>query len=324
MAWTKTYAGDEPMRINKWLALEGVCSRREADALIANGQITLDGEPMLEAGRKIEAGETLSLTERAARGLNNQLSLIFNKPVGIVSGTPEEGEVPAVRLITAETLSGRAHAIPGRYNKLAPLGRLDKDSRGLLILSEDGVLAKALIGPESKLEKEYHVRVGGTVTEEKLNLLRHGLELDGRKLRPAIVEQVGEGDLRIILREGRNRQIRRMCSLVRLTVLDLYRDRIGPISIAGMPEGRWRPISKQERDELLRWETQAFSARPNAPDISDRPKSTRPTRTPKPGDKAFKKAAKTADKPDKKGPSALKGEKFKRTKLASRTRTPIK
>jgi 23S rRNA pseudouridine2604 synthase len=156
-----------------------------------------------------------------------------------------------VRLITEKTLSGKAHAIPGRYNKLAPLGRLDKDSRGLLVLSEDGVLAKALIGPESQVDKEYVVKVKGDVTPEKLALLRHGLELDGRKLKPAEVEQVKAHELRFMLHEGRNRQIRRMCQLVDLRVVDLMRVRIGSLELAGLPEGKWRPISAREREALL-------------------------------------------------------------------------
>ena len=321
MAWTKTYSGTEPMRVNKWLATEGVCSRREADALIEKGLVKINGEVLTEAGYKIEDGQTLTLTEKAARRLDNQLSLMFHKPVGIVSGTPEPGEIPAVRLINEDSLSGRAHAIPGRNNRLAPLGRLDKDSHGLLILSEDGVLAKALIGPESKLEKEYHVKVRGDVTEDKLKLLRHGLELDGRQLRPAGVTVIKGNELKFILREGRNRQIRRMCDLVELRVIDLMRTRIGPLSLAGLPEGKWRPISGRERDELLRWEAQGFSAEPAAPVVVERKRPLPPGKRPTgPGKKPV-------GKPRGDGPSAKPkpaDPKFKRTKLAPRKRTPLK
>ena len=321
MAWTKTYSGTEPMRVNKWLATEGVCSRREADALIEKGLVKINGEVLTEAGYKIEDGQTLTLTEKAARRLDNQLSLMFHKPVGIVSGTPEPGEIPAVRLINEDSLSGRAHAIPGRNNRLAPLGRLDKDSHGLLILSEDGVLAKALIGPESKLEKEYHVKVRGDVTEDKLKLLRHGLELDGRQLRPAGVTVIKGNELKFILREGRNRQIRRMCDLVDLRVIDLMRTRIGPLSLAGLPEGKWRPISGRERDELLRWEAQGFSAEPAAPVVVERKRPLPPGKRPTgPGKKPV-------GKPRGDGPSAKPkpaDPKFKRTKLAPRKRTPLK
>ncbi|MBY9067662.1 pseudouridine synthase [Hyphomonas sp. WL0036] len=251
MAWTKTYTGDEPVRINKWLAQEGVCSRREADALIEKGLIKLDGVPVTVAGERVSKGQTLSLTDAASRRLDNQLSVVLNKPVGYVSGTPEPDETPAIRLVTAENLSGAAHAIPQRSNKMAPLGRLDKDSHGLLILSEDGVLAKAIIGPLSEMDKEYIVRVRGDITPGKVNLLCHGLELDGRQLRPAQVTHEKGQVLRFILKEGRNRQIRRMCDLVELRVLDLERIRVGPISLAGLPEGKWRPLGAKERAALL-------------------------------------------------------------------------
>ena len=338
MAWTKTYSGDEPLRINKWLALEGVCSRREADSLIEQGLVKVDGEKAI-SGQKIETGQTLDLAQKAARRLDNQLSILFHKPVGIVSGTPEDDEIPAVRLITAESLSGKSHAIPGRYNKLAPLGRLDKDSRGLLILSEDGVLAKAVIGPESQLDKEYLVKVKGDVTPERLDKLRHGLELDGRQLKPAIVEQVKQQELKFILNEGRNRQIRRMCQLVDLRVVDLMRVRVGPLELAGLPEGKWRPISGREREALLKGDApRSRKPRPDRPDRparperSDRPdrpaRSERPDRSGKPPRRPDRPDARAGGKPGapsgEKTVSPLKGEKFKRTKLKPRKRTPIK
>ena len=329
MAWTKTYSGDEPLRINKWLALEGVCSRREADSLIEQGLVKVDGERAV-SGQKVETGQTVFLAQKASRRLDNQLSILFHKPVGIVSGTPEGDEIPAVRLLTADSLSGKSHAIPGRYNKLAPLGRLDKDSRGLLILSEDGVLAKAVIGPESELDKEYLVKVKGDVTPEKLDRLRHGLELDGRQLKPAIVEQVKPQELKFILREGRNRQIRRMCQLVELRVVDLMRVRVGPLELAGLPEGKWRPISSRERSALLNGDApRARKPRPDKPERSERPaRDERPQGAGKPPRRAGASAPRRDSKPGAttgdKRVSPLKGEKFKRTKLKPRKRTPIK
>lgn len=399
MAWTKTYTGEEPVRINKWLAQEGVCSRREADALIEKGLIQLDGKPVTVAGERVTKGQTLSLTDAASRRLDNQLSVILNKPVGYVSGTPEPGEIPAIRLVTAENLSGSAHAIPQRSNKMAPLGRLDKDSHGLLILSEDGVLAKAIIGPLSDMDKEYVVRVRGDITPAKVALLRHGLELDGRQLRPAEVQQERNNTLRFILKEGRNRQIRRMCELVDLRVLDLQRIRVGPILLAGLPEGKWRPLGAKERAALLAAGAgEEVRARP--PRREDRPRDgdgpkrdrsgtgrdssrTNPDRNgqfgtkpgqgrtdkPRPGPRADRDGARperkgprpdrdgprpdrAGPKPDRAGakpqrpggkparpgakpaaappkadgnrPSALKGDKFKRTKLGPRDRKPIK
>jgi 23S rRNA pseudouridine2604 synthase len=338
MAWTKTYSGDEPLRINKWLALEGVCSRREADSLIEQGLVKVDGEKAI-SGQKIETGQTLDLAQKAARRLDNQLSILFHKPIGIVSGTPEGDEIPAVRLISGDSLSGKSHAIPGRYNKLAPLGRLDKESRGLLIMSEDGVLAKAVIGPESQLDKEYLVKVKGDVTPDKLGKLRHGLELDGRQLKPAIVEQVKQQELKFILNEGRNRQIRRMCQLVELHVVDLMRVRVGPLELAGLPEGKWRPISGREREALLRGDMpRPRKPRPERPERSDRAersgrpdrpaRAERPERSSKPDRRPDRTAPRSGGKPGpasgEKTVSPLKGEKFKRTKLKPRKRTPIK
>jgi 23S rRNA pseudouridine2604 synthase len=251
MSWTRRYEDAEPQRVNRWLAQSGVCSRREAEALIAQGLVTIDGERVEDVGRKILPGQTLTLADAAARELEG-LSVLLHKPVGIVSAQPEPGQVPAVRLLTKAALIGKSTVIPDARTSLAPLGRLDMDSRGLLILSDDGVLAKAVIGPESDLEKEYLVRVTGQVTDKKIGQLRHGLQLDGRQLRRARVDLVAPQKLRFVLKEGRNRQIRRMCELVGLRVVDLLRIRIGAIELGDLPEGRWRALSADERAALIR------------------------------------------------------------------------
>ncbi len=251
MALSKTYDGDEPVRVNKWLAQSGVCSRREADALIADGRVRIDGESFTDAGRKILPGQTLTLDQSAASELDARFTVIYNKPVGIVSGQPEPGEIPAVSMIRRANVFGEAQVFPDRNSHLAPVGRLDKDSHGLLILSNDGVLAKAIIGPQSDLEKEYHVRVRGELFEEKIAWLRHGLELDGRKLNPAIVTRTGAQSLTFVLKEGRNRQIRRMCTMCELRVIDLLRVRIGGLNLGNLPEGQWRLLTPEERTGLI-------------------------------------------------------------------------
>lgn len=250
MAITRTYEGAEPCRVNKWLAQSGLCSRREAEALIAEGLVMIDGEPVREPGHKIRPGQTLSLTPRAKDKLRRKLTIVLHKPGGVVSGQPEPGQVPAVRLLRAENRLGPG-PVPGRRHTLAPAGRLDQDSRGLLILTEDGVVAKSIIGPESALTKEYLVRVKGKVTAPVLERLRHGIELDGRPLKRAEVEEVVPGRLRFVLREGRNRQIRRMCDAVDLRVTDLYRVRVGPIQIGSLPEGKWRHMGAKARAALI-------------------------------------------------------------------------
>ena len=250
MAFTRTYDGPEPVRINKWLGQTGVCSRREAEALIAAGMVTIDGESVTDAGRKIEPGQTLTLNDRGEAALASGVTILIHKPLGYVSGQPEPDKIPAVRLLTEANRVGEG-AVPAEDASLPPIGRLDEDSRGLLMLSSDGVAAKAVIGPQSRLDKEYLVRIEGDVTEKKLALLRRGLMLDGRILKYARVSRMEQNRLRFILTEGRNRQIRRMCEMVDLEVIDLLRIRVGPIHLNNLPEGKWRMITPEEREALI-------------------------------------------------------------------------
>lgn len=255
MAWSGTYGGGEPVRLNKYLAQSGVCSRREADGLIAQGLVRIDGETVLDAGRKVLPGQRVALDEAASASLEG-VTILLNKPVGYVSGQPEPGKIPAVRLLTPDRQIGPG-AAPASDLSLPPVGRLDEDSRGLLLLSSDGVVAKAVIGPSSELDKEYRVRVRGDVTPAVVDQLRHGLELDGRALKPAGVFDKGRGRLKFVLMEGRNRQIRRMCELVGLRVIDLQRTRIGPLKLEPLEEGRWRHLTRDERDALITASTAA-------------------------------------------------------------------
>jgi len=256
MAWTQKYQGAEPQRINKWMAQAGVCSRREAEAFIEQGFVSIDGQRVSEPGHKILPGQTLTLSAGAGKALSAQMTLVIHKPDGLVSAHPEPHQQAAYSLVTRERLwapreeAGRTR-IPGAEASFPPLGRLDQDSRGLLLLSEDGVLAKAVIGPESEIEKEYLVRVRGQITDRKIAGLRHGLYLDGRALLPAKVNLVDDQQLRFILKEGRNRQIRRMCEAVGLYVTDLFRIRVGPVQLGGLPEGMWRPLTPLERSMLI-------------------------------------------------------------------------
>lgn len=241
------YDGVEAQRVNKWLAQAGVCSRREAEALIAEGAIFIDGARVDDPGRKILPGQTLEVRKAAQGGA----TFVLNKPVGFVSAQPEPGQTPAARLLVRANWRGEGRAPDTARLSLAPLGRLDMDSHGLLLLSDDGVLARAVIGPQSTIDKEYLVRVTGAVTARKLALLRHGLRLDGRELKPARVVQRDDGALMFVLNEGRNRQIRRMCALVGLDVVDLMRVRIGPLRLGELEEGCWRALAPGERGAFV-------------------------------------------------------------------------
>lgn len=250
MADEHLYRGNAPVRVNKWMAELGLCSRREAESLIEGGGVLIDNEVIERPGHKIEPGQTLKLAETAQRAIASKFTAVLNKPVDYVSAQPEGDQIPAVRLLkTSNAVDGSRG--PAKNTSLAPLGRLDQDSHGLLLLSEDGVLAKAIIGPQHSLEKEYLVTVKGELKEGRLTLLRNGLSLDNRRLKPAKVTREEGQTLRFVLKEGRKRQIRRMCDLVGLKVVDLQRVRIGPLELGDLESGKWRTLKAKERAALI-------------------------------------------------------------------------
>jgi 23S rRNA pseudouridine2604 synthase len=236
-------------RVSKLLARRGLCSRREAAAFIRQGYVLLDGQPVRETGAKALPEQRIELAPAAQRAQNQAVTIILNKPLGYVSGSPEAGNIPAMVLLRPENQAkgpGQPRFSPTILRGLAPAGRLDIDSQGLIVFTQDGRVARQLIGADSRVEKEYLARVEGTLNETGLTRLRHGLELDGRALKPAVVEWLNRDQLRFVLLEGRKRQIRRMCSAVGLRVLGLKRVRIGKIRLGGLPEGRWRFLNPGE------------------------------------------------------------------------------
>jgi 23S rRNA pseudouridine2604 synthase len=239
---------EELVRLSKLMAERGICSRREADAFIAQGLVLVDGRIVDRLGVKVSPEAHIALAPQAFKQQTSLVTIILNKPVGYVSGQPEPGYTPAIKLITPANMYGRSELkLRAEHTKgLAVAGRLDIDSQGLLLLTQDGRIAKRIIGENSKVEKEYLVRVAGSLPDEKLQLLRHGLELDGKPLRPAQVEWINPQQLRFILNEGRKRQIRRMCELVGLKVTSLKRVRIGKIRLGSLPEGKWRFLNPNE------------------------------------------------------------------------------
>ncbi len=238
------------IRLSKLMAEQGLCSRREADAFIARGWVRVDGQPVTTLGTKVDPAQRISLDPRAARSQQRALTILLHKPVGYVSGQAEKGYPAAVSLIRPQTRfrGERDHRrlALGELKGLAPAGRLDIDSSGLLVLTQDGRVARALIGERSPIEKEYLVRVRGRLSERGLALLRTGLALDGRPLKPAQVSWVNREQLRFVLTEGRKRQIRRMCREVGLEVVGLKRVRIGGVRLANLPCGQWRHLHEGE------------------------------------------------------------------------------
>lgn len=239
---------DNKVRLSKLMAERGICSRREADDYISRGLVMVNGEVIDQLGTKVSPDVKITLEAAALKQQKRQVTIILNKPVGYVSAQPEPQYTPAVRLITDENQFGssKMRLMDEHFKGLAVAGRLDIDSQGLLIFTQDGRIAKQIIGEESKIEKEYIVRVEGRLPDDKLKLLNFGLELDGKKLKPAKVEWLNEDQLRFVLREGKKRQIRRMCEMVGLRVTGLKRVRVGKLMLGKLPEGKWRFLEDDE------------------------------------------------------------------------------
>ncbi len=237
----------------------GLCSRREADEWIAKGWVRVDGKVVKELGTKILPTQEITVVQAAQKEQAGRVTILLHKPVGYVSGQAEDGYDPAVVLVTSEHHWAEDDAgvrfSPSHLRSLAPAGRLDIDSTGLLVLTQDGRIAKQLIGEDSDIEKEYLVRVSynehsqnvqAHFPADRLALLRHGLELDDQPLKPAQVDWQNPEQLRFVLKEGKKRQIRRMCELVGLHVTGLKRVRMGQITLGNLPVGEWRYLRAGE------------------------------------------------------------------------------
>ncbi|WP_454735950.1 pseudouridine synthase [Cupriavidus necator] len=255
---------DGLVRLSKRMSELGLCSRREADEWIPRGWVLVDGKPVTELGSRIRPDAEIEIMQEARSEQGERVTVLLNKPVGYVSGQAEDGYEPAAVLFTPENQwegdPTRKRFAPWQRKSLAPAGRLDIDSTGLLVLTQDGRVARALIGEDSTVEKEYLVRVvwhspQGVVERnisaefpaDDLELLRHGLSLDGVPLKPAKVSWQNEEQLRFVLREGRKRQIRRMCEQVGLEVVGLKRVRMGRVVLGDLPPGTWRFLGQFEK-----------------------------------------------------------------------------
>lgn len=237
-------------RLSKRMSELGLCSRREAEAWIVKGWVKVDGQVVDQLGVRVPPQAKITVEQAARDAQQDLVTILLHKPVGYVSGQAEDGYEPAIVLIKPEN-HWNGDSSPRRFESrhlhgLAPAGRLDIDSTGLLVLTQDGRVARQLIGQDSSVEKEYLVRVEGRLAEDGLRRLRHGLSLDGVKLRPAKVEWQNAHQLRFLLREGRKRQIRRMCEMVGLKVTALKRVRSGRVLLGGLPVGKWRYLGPGE------------------------------------------------------------------------------
>ena len=277
----------DTQRLNKRMAELRIASRREADAWIAQGWVKVNGLPA-EMGQQVTLSDRITIDKAAEQQQDRQVTILLHKPMGYVSGQAEDGHEPAITLINPRSHwmgdPSKMRFTPPHLRGLAPAGRLDIDSTGLLVLTQDGRVARQLIGEDSEMEKEYLVRVtytghentsaasaasatyGGKANQltaigefdrvthnvqavfppDQLQRLRLGLSLDGKALKPAQVEWQNPEQLRFVLTEGKKRQIRRMCEQVGLQVVGLKRIRMGRMQLGQMPAGQWRYLGPNE------------------------------------------------------------------------------
>jgi 23S rRNA pseudouridine2604 synthase len=255
-AYKSTAIPTELPRLSKVMAERGICSRREADEWIANGWVMVDGVIIETLGTRISPEAEIVISSYAYETQAENVTIILHKPVGYVSGQAEDGYQPAIVLVHPDNQWEDDPLLhthqPKQFERrflqgLAPAGRLDIDSTGMLVLTQDGRIARQLIGEDSSVEKEYLVRVEGQLSDADLKRLNFGLSLDGEKLKPAKVSWQNEDQLRFVLREGKKRQIRRMCEMVGLHVVGLKRVRMGSITLGKLPLGQWRYLRTEER-----------------------------------------------------------------------------
>ncbi len=225
------------MRLNKYIAYLNIASRREADKLIKDGKVKVNGEIIINPAIQVEENDKIICDIENYK--NEKIYIKLNKPVGyVVSNNKKEGK-PIYKLLDE------------KLKKLYPVGRLDKDSKGLILFTNDGIFSRKIIGEESECEKEYYVKLEGNISDGALKKLEFGISLDGKKLKPAIVKRVSKNSFNIILKEGKNRQIRRMCEKVGFEVILLKRLRISNIYLNDLQEGKFEYLTKDEINSIL-------------------------------------------------------------------------
>lgn len=225
------------MRLNKYISSLNIASRREADKLIKDGKVKVNGEIITNPAIQVEEKDEIICDIENYK--SEKIYIKLNKPVGyVVSNNKKEGKL--IRELLNEKLK-----------KLYPVGRLDKDSKGLILFTNDGIFSKKIIGENSECEKEYYVELNDNILDGALKKLEFGISLDGKKLKPAIVKRVSKNSFNIILKEGRNRQIRRMCENVGFEVILLKRIRIAKIYLNELKEGDFEYLTKEEIDSIL-------------------------------------------------------------------------
>lgn len=227
------------IRIQKYLSAAGVCSRRKAESFVCAGRVCVNGKPVTVLGTKIDPDkDRIEVDGRLVGGSTRKIYIALNKPKGYVTSCDHPGQQLVIDLVD----------LPDR---IYPIGRLDKDSTGLLLLTNDGRLHHRLSHPSFDHEKEYEVTVQHPIADGVLQQLSRGINLKGVKTRPASVERLSGRRFRIVLKEGRNRQIRRMVRKMGHNVVRLKRIRLANVRLGNLPPGAWRHITAAEKKKLL-------------------------------------------------------------------------
>jgi 23S rRNA pseudouridine2605 synthase len=228
------------MRLAKYLAHAGVASRRSAEMLIASGRVSVDGELVTDPARDVGPDAAVALDGRPLSGPEPRATYAVHKPLGVLSTAQDTHGRPTV-----------VELVPSQGLRLYPVGRLDADSSGLILLTNDGELANRLTHPSFEVPKTYRVKLApGKLKESSLQALRGGVQLEDGRTAPAVVSRVGSDVLDVTIHEGRNRQVRRMCAALGHEVLELERIRFGPLGLDGLRSGEHRRLSTVEVDRL--------------------------------------------------------------------------
>jgi 23S rRNA pseudouridine2604 synthase len=228
---------EKAVRLNKYISETGVCSRREADKWIEAGRVTLNGVPAM-LGHKVAQGDEVRIDGHLVGAKKKAIYIALNKPVGINCTTEAHVEDNIVRFV-------------GHSERIFPVGRLDKDSEGLILLTNDGDIVNEILRSENEHEKEYVVSVNRPITDLSLKMLASGVKIMGVTTKPCKVERVDAETFRLVLTQGLNRQIRRMCSALGYRVRRLQRVRIINLHVGALRAGEWRYLSDSEVARLL-------------------------------------------------------------------------
>ena len=227
---------ENSINLNKYISSTGICSRREAEKLIVDGKVTINGKPT-QLGNRVFEGDIVKINGELLKSKPKTLYIAYNKPVGIVCTTDSKERNNIVRAIN-------------HTERLFPIGRLDKPSQGLIFLTNDGDIVNKILRAGNNHQKEYIVSVNQPITSEFIQKMSNGIPILGTVTKKCLVEQISKTSFKIILTQGLNRQIRRMCEYLNYEVTKLVRTRIMNVSLDNLAEGTWRELTNEEMQQI--------------------------------------------------------------------------